>query len=239
MSARHVVVAGGSRGIGAACAAHFRDTGDRVSVLSRSSANPVDLRDPEAAARAIARTEADHGPVDVLVCTAGAARQAPLADLDATALREGMEAKYFPYVNAIMATLPGMVSRRSGVIIPVIGIGGKLASPTHLPGGAANAALMLLTAGLGHSYAGHGIRVTGINPGPVATERFQQMLSARAAQDNVTPAEAQTRIESALPASRVPLPAEIAELVFFLASPAAGALNGIVIPADGGATPVI
>ena len=126
MTPRHVVIAGGSRGIGAACAARFAAAGDRVSVLSRSEGIRVDLREAGAVAAALQQAEAAQGPTDVLVCTAGAARQAPTSALDAAALREGMEAKYFPYANIIMAALPGMAARGRGVIVPVIGMGGKV-----------------------------------------------------------------------------------------------------------------
>lgn len=234
---RHVIVAGGSRGIGAACADLLRERGDRVSVLSRGGG--VDLRDAGAAEAAIRRAEDAHGPADVLICTAGAARQAPLADLTAAALREGMEAKYFTYVHAIMPVISGMAARGRGVVVNVIGMGGKVASPTHLPGGSANAALMLLTVGLGNAYAGQGVRVVGLNPGPVATDRFGALVAARAANDGITEAEARARISAAFPAGRVPEPREVAEVAAFLASPAAGAINGTVIALDGAATPVI
>ncbi|HBM61588.1 MAG TPA: 3-oxoacyl-ACP reductase [Citreicella sp.] len=239
MTPRHVVIAGGSRGIGAACAARFAAAGDRVSVLSRSEGIRVDLREAGAVAAALQQAEAAQGPTDVLVCTAGAARQAPTSALDAAALREGMEAKYFPYANIIMAALPGMAARGRGVIVPVIGMGGKVASPTHLPGGAANAALMLLTSGLGHAYAASGIRVVGVNPGPVATARFDQLLAARAAQDGLSPEAARNAVTAVLPAGAVPTPEQLAEIVHFLAGDGAVMLNGTVIAADGGAVPVI
>lgn len=234
---RHVIVAGGSRGIGAACADLFRGDGDHVSILSRS--HGVDLRDAAAAQIAIDRLQAAHGSADVLVCTAGAARQAPLADLTATTLREGMEAKYFTYVNAIMPVIAGMAERGGGVIVNVIGMGGKRASATHLPGGSANAALMLLTVGLGNAYADRGVRVLGVNPGPVATERFSALIAAKAAQDGISTAEAEARIAATFPAGRVPKPDEIAQIVRFLASQAASAMNATIINADSGASPLI
>lgn len=239
MTGRHVVVAGGSRGIGAACAQRFAAGGDRVSVISRNAGFRADLADPEAAARAIAQAEAQNGPVDVLVCTAGAARQAPLAELDAAALRAGMEAKYFTYVHAIMPVLEGMKTRGRGTIVTVIGTGGKKASATHLPGGAANAALMLLTTGLGHAYGGAGIRVLGVSPGPVATERFEQLVAARAANDGVTLEEARRRLSSDFPSGEITRPEEVAEVVAFLAGPGASGMNGTIVTVDGGSSPVL
>lgn len=237
MSGRHVIIAGGSRGIGAACAERFRAAGDRLTILSRSLG--VDLTDAEAAAAAIARAEEAQGPVEVLVCTAGAARQAPLAELSAQTLRAGMEAKYFTYVNAMMPALQSMARQGRGVVVNVIGIGGQVASVTHLPGGAANAALMLLTTGLGNAYGGRGVRVVGVNPGAVATERFEQMVSARAAQEGIEPAQARAALSKAFPSGQVPKPDEVAAVVAFLASDAASAINGTVLRVDGASNPVV
>ncbi|MGB3500832.1 MAG: SDR family NAD(P)-dependent oxidoreductase [Mesorhizobium sp.] len=234
--ARHVVIAGGSRGIGAACASMFLAAGDRVTILSRSGG--VDLSDPAAAEAAIRAAEAEKGRVEVLVCTAGAARQAPPTTLDVAALRAGMEAKYFTYVHAIMPALASMIAGGGGVIVNVIGMGGKFASPTHLPGGAANAALMLLTTGLANAWGHKGVRVHGLNPGPVATERFEQLVAARAAHEAVDLAVMRQRMASSIPSGKVPSAEEIAEIVTFLASGAAAPLSGSVISADSAATPL-
>lgn len=242
MSGRHVIVAGGSRGIGAACATRFRAEGAVVTVLSRkpgADGIAVDLTDAAAAAEAVRVAQDRHGPVDVLVCTAGAARQAPLAELDVAALRAGMEAKYFSYVNVIMPVIAAMVAGRGGVVVTVIGVGGQVATPTHLPGGAANAALTLLTTGLGHSYADKGVRVVGVSPGPVATERFEMIVAAKAANEGITPAEARAALSKGFPAGEVTTPEQVAAVVAFLASPAAAAVNGTVLRVDGASNPVV
>jgi NAD(P)-dependent dehydrogenase (short-subunit alcohol dehydrogenase family) len=231
---RHVMIAGGSRGIGAACADLYRKSGDRVSILSRSAGYQVDLRDSPAAAEAVRRAESEHGPTDILVCTAGAARQTPVRDLTATSLREGMEAKYFSYINVMFPVIQGMVERGNGVVIPVIGTGGKLASPTHLPGGTANAALMLLVAGLGRVYGSCGVRITGISPGPVATERLQSLITVQAVQLGISEIESHRRIAAVYPEGQIPEARDLALLIDVIARPEAGLLNGATINADGG-----
>lgn len=249
---RHVLISGGSRGIGAACARRFLEAGDRVSVLARSTpdetelpassrlqAISADLRNIEAAAAACRQAEEQFGPIDVLVNCAGAAQQTPPAQVTAQTWQDAMAAKYFTYMNVIDPVLKRMVERRSGVIVNVIGLGGKVPSDTHLPGGAANAALMLATTGLGHAWGHAGVRVVGINPGPVATSRLRQLIAAKAANEGISEAEAEAVLTQTMPYGRVITAEEIAETVFFLASPRASAINATVIATDGGASPVI
>lgn len=249
---RHILISGGSRGIGAACARQFLETGDRVTVLARSmpeeqelkptstlKAISVNLRDIEATHAACRQAEAHFGPVDVLVNCAGAAQQTPPASITAQTWQEAMAAKYFTYMNVTDPVLKRMVQQRGGVIVNVIGLGGKVPSDTHLPGGAANAALMLATTGLGHAWGNVGIRVVGVNPGPVATERLQQLIATKAASEGITKAQAEHALTQASPYGRIIRPEEIAETVFFLASEKASAINGTVIATDGGASPGI
>ena len=124
--------------------------------------------------------ERDIGPIDVLVNSAGAARRYAPADLDADAWHAAMDAKYFSYIHPIDAVLRRMAARGRGAIVNIIGSGGKVPSPVHLPGGAANAALMLATAGLAAAFAPKGIRINGINPGATLTGRVQEGLAVEA-----------------------------------------------------------
>src|SRR4051794_25431259 len=125
-----------------------------------------------------------------------------------------------------------MAARGSGVI----GNGGKVASPIHVAGGAANAALMLATAGLANAYAGRGVRVVGINPGLTNTDRVAEGLRAEARLSGTSPDESLKRVALArIPFGRMAEPEEIARLVTFLASPQAGYVSGVTITMDGDA----
>jgi NAD(P)-dependent dehydrogenase (short-subunit alcohol dehydrogenase family) len=178
-----VLITGGSKGIGLACAFAFAAEGARIAICSRASDNveqaraqlkdafgvAADLTDADAAAKMIEEVEGCLGQIDVLVNSAGAAKRTPPDDLTPAVWREAFDAKFFSYINAIDPVVKRMAKRGSGVIVSVIGVGGKVASATHLAGGPANAALMLATAGLGGAYAGKGVRVVAVSPG--LTER--------------------------------------------------------------------
>jgi NAD(P)-dependent dehydrogenase (short-subunit alcohol dehydrogenase family) len=150
-----------------------------------------------------------------------------------------MQAKYFTYIHAMDAVLRGMTARRSGVIVNVIGMGGKIAGPTHLPGGAANAALMLASVGLASAFARSGIRVNAVNPGLTATERMQEGFEAEARQTGQSVEQLLEQRTKAMPLGRIAQPHDIADTVVFLASKRASYVSGAVVSLDGAATPIV
>ena len=254
---RVVLITGGSKGIGLACAKAFLAEGAKVAIASRSKVNLVaaerqlkaegrevvkvsgDLIDPANARRMVAEVEQALGPIDVLVNCAGGAKRTPAEELTPEAWRAAMDAKYFTYVHAIDAVIKGMASRKRGVIVNVIGTGGKVASRTHLPGGAANAALMLVTAGLANAYGPHGVRVNAVNPGATLTDRLKAGMEADARVAGITPDEALKRATERAPLGRLAQPEEIANAVLFLASDKASYVSGAVIAMDGALNPIV
>jgi NAD(P)-dependent dehydrogenase (short-subunit alcohol dehydrogenase family) len=160
-------------------------------------------------------------------------------DLDAAAWHAAMDAKYFSYIHPISAELPRMAARGTGTIVNIIGLGGKLASPVHLPGGAANAALMLATAGLAAAFGPKGIRINGINPGSTLTVRVQEQLAVEAKMTGLGEAELLQRMQARIPLGRLATPEEVAQVALFLASDHASYVTGAIVPMDGGAHPVI
>jgi NAD(P)-dependent dehydrogenase (short-subunit alcohol dehydrogenase family) len=250
---KRVLITGGSKGIGLACAKAFIAEGAKVALVSRSQENldqakksvgnaytiAADLVDAAAAAAMVERVEKEFGAIDVLVNSAGAAKRTDADDLTPAAWRAGMDAKYFSYINVIDPLIKRMGQRGRGVVINVIGAGGKVASPTHLAGGAANAALMLATAGLAYAYAGKGVRVVGLNPGVTKTERVAQGLKAEAKRANVSEEQAYKQMVARLPMGRPAEPEELADIVVFAASERGRYLNGANISTDGAASHVI
>jgi NAD(P)-dependent dehydrogenase (short-subunit alcohol dehydrogenase family) len=125
------------------------------------------------------------------------------------------------------------------VVVNVIGAGGKVPSAIHMPGGAANAALMLATAGMANAYASKNIRVNAVNPGLTVTDRLKEGFAADARANGITEPEAMTRASSRIPMGRMADPIEIANAVVFLASARASYITGISLTMDGGMNPMV
>jgi NAD(P)-dependent dehydrogenase (short-subunit alcohol dehydrogenase family) len=199
----------------------------------------ADLTGAEAAREMVKRTESALGPVDVLVNSAGAARRYLPEDLNAEAWHAAMDAKYFTYVHAMDAVLPGMAARGAGAVVNIIGMGGKVATPIHLPGGAANSALMLATVGLAHVYGPKGVRINAVNPGATMTERLREGLRLEAKSRGVGEDELLAQGQAKVPLRRYAAPEDVADLTLFLASAKAAYITGAVVPMDGGSNPVL
>jgi NAD(P)-dependent dehydrogenase (short-subunit alcohol dehydrogenase family) len=248
-----VLITGGSKGIGLACAQSFAAEGAKIAICARGREGidaalaelpgavgfAADLTDAAAAAAMLRAVEAELGLVDVLVNSAGAAKRSPPDELTPAFYRQAMDAKFFAYINVIDPLVKLMAERKSGVIINVIGAGGKIASPVHLAGGAANAALMLVTAGMGNAYAGQGIRVVGINPGLTETGRVAEGVRSDAKLGGITVEEARARAIARIPLGRMAAPEEIADTAVFLASEKASYITGITLTMDGASSPVV
>ena len=252
-----VIVTGGSKGLGLACARAFLAEGGRVAIVSRNSANldaalrnmgapagnliaiPCDLTGKSAAKAMVAEVEQRLGPVDVLVNSAGAAKRYLPEELNPEAWHAAMDAKYFTYIHAMDAVLAGMARRGRGVVVNIVGMGGKVATPFHLPGGAANSALMLATVGLANVYGPKGIRINAINPGPAVTERLKEALKLEAKARGMSEEQVLTQRQANVPLKRYAAPEDVANLALFLASDKASYITGAIVPMDGGFNPVL
>lgn len=257
LDGRHVLITGGSKGIGFACAQTFCQEGARVTLVARGQAGldaassrlaaqgfdcrtfSADLANAQAAHEMVDAVYRDVGAVDVLVNCAGAAARTPFDELAPAAWQAAMQAKFFTYIHVIDPVIKRMGAAGRGAIVNVVGAGGKTASPTHLPGGSANAALMLASAGLAAAYGPRGVRVNALNPGLTLTDRLGQGIAAEArlAQTSVDDVMAGHRLR--LPLRRIAEPREIADAVVFLASDRASYITGAIVAMDGAATPMV
>jgi NAD(P)-dependent dehydrogenase (short-subunit alcohol dehydrogenase family) len=259
LQAKHVLITGGSKGIGLACARGFLQEGARVSLVSRQITHlqkaqqvlqaefpesqvftfAADLMQAQLALDALNAAEGALGAVDVLVNSAGAAKRTPVDELTPQAWADAMQAKYFTYINIIDPTIKRMAQRRSGAVINIVGNGGKVASPIHLPGGSANAALMLASVGLANAYGPQGVRVNAINPGLTLTDRLQEGFAADARMRGVSTDEVLNQSIAKLPLGRIATPEEIANAAVFLASSKASYITGICMSMDGALNPIV
>jgi NAD(P)-dependent dehydrogenase (short-subunit alcohol dehydrogenase family) len=199
----------------------------------------ADLRDPDVAGKMVNEVEARFGPIDILVNSAGAALRTAAEDLTPAAWHAAMDAKFFSYIHVIDPMVKRMAARGAGVIVNIIGQGGKVASPVHLAGGAANAALMLATAGLAHTYASRGVRVVGLNPGLTRTERMAEGMRVEAKRGGITEQQALEQAMARLAMGRLAEADEIARIAVFASSAHGTYLTGANISVDGASTPMV
>ena len=121
--------------------------------------------------------------IDVLVNNAGAIPGGTLDEVDDAAWRAGWDLKVFGYINMTRAYLKRMRARGSGVIVNVIGAAGESLRESYIAGSVGNASLMAFTRSIGTKSPDWGVRIVGVNPGPVETERIEVLGRKRAARE--------------------------------------------------------
>ena len=245
-----VLVTGGSKGIGRAAALGFLAEGAAVFICARGAealdetvalaqdvgrgrliAVQADLTQAEAIKNVVARCLEEFGRIDILVNNAGSARPGPFLDISDEDWTEDWTLKFFGYVRMAREVFPRMQQQGRGVIVNIIGTGGLRPIANYMVGGAANAALNHFTKALAAEGAQHGVRVVGINPGPILTERLQKFASVFS-QGGGSPEET---LRKMTPLGRVGEAEEVADLILFLSSARAAFIHGANITIDGGA----
>ena len=179
-----VVITGASRGIGAAVATAVVAKGARVGLIARTKTDldvilaevggagataVADVGDRAALDAALATLEADLGPTDVLIANAGIGAYGTFADMAIEEMERLVQVNVLGTMYAIKAVLPGMIARKSGHIVTIGSIAGRIGSPFEAVYSATKFAGVGLTEAMAVEVEPHGIGVSIVNPGPVAT----------------------------------------------------------------------
>lgn len=248
LKGKKVAVTGASKGIGAGIAEVFAEEGCELHLIARSkdlleqlagklagahgvkvSIHEVDLRnsgDVDRVAKAI-------GDVDVLVNNAGDIPGGTLDAVDEEKWRKGWDLKVYGYVNLTRAIYASMKASGGGVIVNNIGVAGERVMFDYIAGSAGNAALMAFTQALGSRSLDDNIRVVGVSPGPVETDRIVSLMKTKAAAQFGDESRYQ-ELMAHWPLGRPAKIREIAETVVFMASPRSSYTSATIVAIDGG-----
>ena len=242
---KSVLITGGSKGIGLGIARRMVAEGCSTirlvarhtagleaarDILRRDGAERVDIIAADLGARGSAETVLTGGAVDILVNNAGAIPSGNIHSVDEDTWREAWDLKVFGYINMCRLAYRQMKDAGQGTIINIIGAAGSHPEWGYIAGGTANASLMALTRALGASSLAAGIRVNGINPGLILTDRLESQMRRRAKAAGNEEAWT-TLLERGWPPGRVE---HIADMTAFLASDLSSFTSGTIIDIDGG-----
>ena len=230
MTARSVLVTGGSRGIGLSIARAFAADGHRVAVTHHSSEPPEDLfavkcdiGDPTQVNEAVGQAAKENGPVEVLVANAGITRDGLIVRMADRDWYDVIDTNLTGAWGAARAVIPTMLRARWGRLVFLSSVAALAGSPGQTNYAASKAGLVGLARSLAREYAGRGITSNVVAPGLVETD-MTAALSDRQRAD----------IIARTPLARVVSADEVAAVARFLAGDDAAAVTGAVVPVDGG-----
>ena len=247
---RKALITGASRGIGRACAEVLASEGCDVVIVSRTQADldaakdkilsqsnvsvrsyAMDLSD----SKNVDKLAAECPDIDILINNAGAIPRGTIAEINEARWREAWDLKVFGYINMTRRFYALMAVRRQGVIVNIIGAAGDAVQSSYACGSAGNASLMAFSRALGGTAPNDGLRVVGLNPGPVETDRMVTRLRREATAQFGDP-ERWRELTSHMAFGRAATATEIGNMAAFLASDLSGYTTGTVVTVDGGGT---
>lgn len=227
---RVVLVTGGSRGIGLACARRFAEMGDNVAVTYNSSPPPAglfgvkcDVTDSTQVDAAFSAIEEKFGPVEILVSNAGVTKDTLLLRMSEADFASVIDANLTATFRVVKRATQGMLRARKGRVILMSSVVGLLGSAGQANYAASKSGLVGFARSLARELGSRSITVNVVAPGPVETD-----MTATLGADRLK------ALTDAVPLSRMATADEIAGVVAFLAGPDAAYITGAVIPVDGG-----
>ncbi|MEI6497318.1 MAG: 3-oxoacyl-ACP reductase FabG [Actinomycetota bacterium] len=228
--ARTVLVTGGAKGIGLACARRFAELGDNVAVTYNSSPPPdglfgvqCDVTSTDSVDAAFKAVEAQFGPVEILVSNAGITKDGLFMKMSEENFTSVIDTNLTAAYRVAKRATPTMLRARSGRIILISSVVGLLGSAGQANYAASKAGLVGLARSLARELGSRSITVNVVAPGPVETDMTAGLGEKRLAE-----------LTDAVPLGRMASADEIAGVVTFLASADAAYITGAVIPVDGG-----
>lgn len=248
------VVAASSKGLGRAVATRLAMEGALVTINGRDAdslaATAKDIRDetggdvidvvgdmtkPADIERLISETVARRGGLDVLVCNAGGPPKGVFSDFpDDQAWHDALELNFMSTLRLSRLALPELEKRGGGSITNIVSTSVKQPIPDLILSNTSRTAVVGLAKSISAEYADRNIRVNNVCPGSTMTGRITSLAEGRAQQSGKSVDEVLADDAKAIPMGRLGEPEEFANVVVFLASPAASYVTGVTIQVDGG-----
>ena len=247
LKGKTALITGASKGIGAGlakvlaaegCNLHLaaRD-GNAMQILSNELKSSFDIsvkvhQADLSSSKSMHELDIAAGEYDILINNAGDIPAGDIEEVSDEAIRKGFDLKVFGYISLSRAFWKKRKGR-DGVIINVIGNSGENWDAAYFAGSTGNAALMSFTKALGGRSLNQGIRIIGVNPGPVATDRMLKIMKRKAI-DILGDEKRWEELYDHYPGKRPATVKEVADLCAFLASPLSGYTTGTIVTIDGG-----
>jgi gluconate 5-dehydrogenase len=243
LNGRTALITGSGQGLGFAIARGLAQAGAAIALNGRDETKlaaaaeilrakearvttaPFDVTDGAASTAAVAKLEAEFGPIDILVNNAGIQRRAPLAEMTEQQWREVIDTNLTSAFLVARAVAPRMIARGAGKIINICSVMSEVSRPTIGNYAAAKGGLKMLTRAMAVEWAKHGIQSNAIAPGYFVTELNKALVAN---------ADFNKWICGRTPAGRWGQPEELAGAAIFLSSRASDFVNGQILTVDGG-----
>jgi Dehydrogenases with different specificities (related to short-chain alcohol dehydrogenases) len=245
LTGSRALVGGGSGGLGGAIAAELRAEGARVGLIGRAGARieaaaarldalavPADLSTKDGPAEAVSAAVQAFGGLDLLVVNSGGPPPGRFDDLDEAAWQAALDGTLWSAVRLLRAALPHLREGRDPAILVILSSSAR----EPIPGLTTSNLIRPGLAGLIKSLAEEivPVRINGLAPGRLATDRIAQIDAARSATTGLPVEEIRRQTIARIPLGRYGDPAELGRVATFLLSPAASYVTGAIVPVDGG-----
>jgi len=257
LKAKYAIVCGSTQGIGKAVAVELASLGASCILLARDECKlqkvvselpatdqqdhayeVADFSDPESVRRAAARVM-ERFPATILINNTGGPPAGPIADVATIDLERAFQQHVICNQLLASATLPAMKAAGYGRIINIVSTSVKTPLPNLGVSNTVRAAVAAWAKTWGNEMGSWGITVNNVLPGSTYTARLGTLMQQNAESSGHTVNQVEEEMKQSIPLKRIGQPEEIANVVAFLASPAASYVNGVSIPVDGGKTPGI